>query len=256
MSISVVCSWPLQTDWTKIRPDKMSGLIWIQSVWHSDGIPERIFRKVYFENNRQRTKKHEKFPRGQRVNFFCMIWVLSLVQVLEFFAIFLWRILSLAKYKTIMNADRVDIVPKMFLMKMHRYRRSLSNCSQSIYCLVSSSSAFWLFSRCHSYLQLSQEPKYKCFPFYSTKTYVMVAKMEWLNEQILLRSQNIHVLWWSNNKCNLENILWTLTKHWRLSWDNQSQLFKGLLTVIDLSVTIFEDMVDCYLRYPATILFL
>ena len=26
-------------------PDKTSGLLWIQNVWHSDGIPERIFRK-------------------------------------------------------------------------------------------------------------------------------------------------------------------------------------------------------------------
>ena len=27
----------------------MSGLIWIQIVWHSDGIPERIMRKIYLE---------------------------------------------------------------------------------------------------------------------------------------------------------------------------------------------------------------
>ena len=31
--------------WTQIRPDKMSGLIWIQTVWHSDGIPKRAFEK-------------------------------------------------------------------------------------------------------------------------------------------------------------------------------------------------------------------
>ena len=36
---------PLQTVWTQIRPDKMSGLIWIQTVLQSDGILERIFRK-------------------------------------------------------------------------------------------------------------------------------------------------------------------------------------------------------------------
>ena len=34
---------PFQTVWTQIRPDKRSGLIWIQTVGHSDGIPERIF---------------------------------------------------------------------------------------------------------------------------------------------------------------------------------------------------------------------
>ena len=45
---SVVCWLPLQTVWTQIRPDKMSGLIWMQTVWHSDGIPERIFRKMCF----------------------------------------------------------------------------------------------------------------------------------------------------------------------------------------------------------------
>ena len=28
-----------------LDPDKMSGLIWIQTVWHSDGIPERFFSK-------------------------------------------------------------------------------------------------------------------------------------------------------------------------------------------------------------------
>ena len=31
--------------WTEIRPNEMSGLIWIQTVWHPDGIPERIFFK-------------------------------------------------------------------------------------------------------------------------------------------------------------------------------------------------------------------
>ena len=36
------------TVWTQIRPDKMSGLIWIKIVWHSDGIPERIFQKSWF----------------------------------------------------------------------------------------------------------------------------------------------------------------------------------------------------------------
>ena len=40
------------------------GLIWIQSVWHSDGIPERFFRKSWFWN------KSASWPilRGQRVD--------------------------------------------------------------------------------------------------------------------------------------------------------------------------------------------
>ena len=32
--------------WTQIRPDKMSGLIWVQTVQHSDDIPERFLIKV------------------------------------------------------------------------------------------------------------------------------------------------------------------------------------------------------------------
>ena len=34
--------------WTQISPDKSSALFWIQTVWHSDGIPERIVRKGWF----------------------------------------------------------------------------------------------------------------------------------------------------------------------------------------------------------------
>ena len=45
-------SWyPLQTVWTQVRPDKMSGLIWIQTVWHFDGNLERIFWKSWFWKN-------------------------------------------------------------------------------------------------------------------------------------------------------------------------------------------------------------
>ena len=36
---------------------RMSGLTWIQTVWHSDGIPESIFEKIYFEKNQQTTKR-------------------------------------------------------------------------------------------------------------------------------------------------------------------------------------------------------
>ena len=36
----------------------MSGLIWIQTVWHSDGIPERIFQKREFLKNSANDKKH------------------------------------------------------------------------------------------------------------------------------------------------------------------------------------------------------
>ena len=43
----------------------MSGLIWIQTISHSDGIPERIFEKVDFEKNQQTTKKLENYPGGK-----------------------------------------------------------------------------------------------------------------------------------------------------------------------------------------------
>ena len=42
---SVVCWNILQTVWVQIMPLKMSGLIWIQTVCHSDGNPEGIFKK-------------------------------------------------------------------------------------------------------------------------------------------------------------------------------------------------------------------
>ena len=46
-----------------------SGLIWIQAVGQSDGIPGRIFRKKNdFEKNQPMRKKHAKLPSRQRVN--------------------------------------------------------------------------------------------------------------------------------------------------------------------------------------------
>ena len=66
---SVVCWWSLQTDWTQIRPNKMSGLIWIRTVWHSDGIPEGIFRKSWYKKNQQTTKKNMKnYPVGNELS--------------------------------------------------------------------------------------------------------------------------------------------------------------------------------------------
>ena len=60
-----------ETVWTQIRPDKMLGLIWLQTVWHFDGIPERLFEKVYLKKkNLQITKKHAKLPSMQRVKCF------------------------------------------------------------------------------------------------------------------------------------------------------------------------------------------
>ena len=76
---SGVCWYPLQTVWTQIRPDKMLGLILTQSVWHSDGIPDRFFFEkvdIYFfwkQKNQLTTKKRAKLPSMQRVKT-AQIW--------------------------------------------------------------------------------------------------------------------------------------------------------------------------------------
>ena len=70
----VVFWWPLQTVWTQIRPDKTSGLIWIKTVWHADGIPEQIFEEVDFDKNQQAPKKHAKLPSGQKLTLLAGVW--------------------------------------------------------------------------------------------------------------------------------------------------------------------------------------
>ena len=48
----------------------MSGLIWIQTVWHSDSVPEDLKKKKKkIEKNQQTPKKNpEKLPSMQIVN--------------------------------------------------------------------------------------------------------------------------------------------------------------------------------------------
>ena len=59
----------------------MSGLIWIQAVWHSDGIPERFFlKKVDFEKNQQSCKMTQK----QRVKSYDKHYVKSTQQIAIF----------------------------------------------------------------------------------------------------------------------------------------------------------------------------
>ena len=48
----------LQTVWAQIGPNIMSGLVWIQSIWHSDGIPKRSFRKIWSWKNSADGKKN------------------------------------------------------------------------------------------------------------------------------------------------------------------------------------------------------
>ena len=52
----------MQTVWTQIRPDKMSGLIWIQlNLFDTQMVfLKEFFEKDDFEKNQQMTKKREK----------------------------------------------------------------------------------------------------------------------------------------------------------------------------------------------------
>ena len=54
--------------WKKQFGDKMSGLIWIQTVWHADDIPERIFLKNWFWKNQQMQKSMQNYPVGRDKN--------------------------------------------------------------------------------------------------------------------------------------------------------------------------------------------
>ena len=38
----------MKTVWTRIMTDEMSVLIWIQTIWNSDSVPERMFGKNQF----------------------------------------------------------------------------------------------------------------------------------------------------------------------------------------------------------------
>ena len=44
-------------------PDRMSGLIRIQTVWHTDGTPEStFFKKLILKKNSDEEKNREKIP--------------------------------------------------------------------------------------------------------------------------------------------------------------------------------------------------
>ena len=56
----------------------MAGQIRVQTVCHSDRISEGNFSKklICFKKNQRTTKKHEKFPRVQRVKGFILLELL------------------------------------------------------------------------------------------------------------------------------------------------------------------------------------
>ena len=77
----VICWQSSQTVWTQIKPDrqsvliwilksKKSVLIWIQTVWHSDSVPERIFwKRLILKKSQQMTTKAWKITQhAKKVN--------------------------------------------------------------------------------------------------------------------------------------------------------------------------------------------
>ena len=56
MPARAVCCYFFQTVWTQIRPDKMSGLIWIQTVWHWWYSWKKFSKKLILKKNQQTTK--------------------------------------------------------------------------------------------------------------------------------------------------------------------------------------------------------
>ena len=47
---------PLQKVWLKIKIDILSVLIWIQTIWHSDIIPEDYFVKLILKKSADNKK--------------------------------------------------------------------------------------------------------------------------------------------------------------------------------------------------------
>ena len=54
-----ICWQPLQVVWTQIRTDIMSVLIWIQTVWHSDSVPEK---KWFWKKSADDNKSMKHYP--------------------------------------------------------------------------------------------------------------------------------------------------------------------------------------------------
>ena len=49
----------------------MSGLIWIQTVWHGDGIPEIIFlNSLFLKKSADDKRKHAKFDRVNKTKYY------------------------------------------------------------------------------------------------------------------------------------------------------------------------------------------
>ena len=72
-----------QTDWTQIRPDKTSSLIWIQSVWHSDGIPDRDFPKKLILKKKSAADKKWKNTQNAKKYIYIFLCFSGLIFVVD-----------------------------------------------------------------------------------------------------------------------------------------------------------------------------
>ena len=97
----VVCWHPLQTVWTQIRPNKTSGLIWIQTVCHSDGIPERkkSLKKI------QTTKSMQTYPACKDLKHFVNIGEWKTVKAIKLFMLGtkMWSLSLTTKRRTLIS---------------------------------------------------------------------------------------------------------------------------------------------------------
>ena len=94
------------------QTDKMSGLIWVHTVWHPDGIAERFFLKSWFWEIRRQQKNMKRFPVGKE---------LTLLSYLGLSA------------DNSLDSDRSDgiseriFLKKLILKKLSRQQKSMKN---------------------------------------------------------------------------------------------------------------------------------
>ena len=68
----------LQTIWTQIRTGRMSALLWIQNVWHSDSIPEFFEEKKMFgKRSADANKNMENYPAFKEFRHWYLVNSLS-----------------------------------------------------------------------------------------------------------------------------------------------------------------------------------
>ena len=134
-------------NWTQIRPDKMSGLIRILTVWHSDGIHERNFWKCYFWKNHQMQKADNWAWSASKLFYTCTFCI----HAIKYQKI--WPV-----WKLIFKSHRIFIPSKITF-----YKEIIIN--HTLFCLLQTSyikiKAFWLWGRvakwfCENFIEFCQ----------------------------------------------------------------------------------------------------